>query len=79
MDKRLYHFNPEIIHNKTDAGFIDMAINHYMAVETFFSSEPTSKFIAYDIEKDTIDTLKTFIDIKHVSVFPKKNVNTMYK
>lgn len=74
-DKRLYKYNPELIANKTDEGFIEFVEKHYYDVETFFSSIPEAKFIVYDIENDTIDKLKKYIDIKNISAFPKCNVN----
>jgi hypothetical protein len=78
-DKRLYKYNPELIANKSDEGFIEFVEKHYNDVETFFNSIPEAKFIVYDIENDTIDKLKKYIDIKNISVFPKCNVNNNNK
>jgi hypothetical protein len=75
FDKRMYNYNPELIDNKTDKGFIDFVEKHYSDVEAFFNSIPEAKFIVYDIENDTIDKLTKYIDIKDISVFPKCNVN----
>ena len=75
LDKRIYKYNPELIDNKTDEGFIAFVEKHYSDVEAFFNSIPEAKFIVYDIENDTIDKLTKYIDIKDISVFPKCNVN----
>jgi hypothetical protein len=74
--ERFYNYNPEIINNKTDEGFINFVNDHYKNVEDFFNSEKNSKFIVYDIDNDNINKLKKYIDIKNISVFPKKNVNS---
>lgn len=74
--ERLYTYNPELISNKTDEGFIEFVEKYYNDVETFFNLIPEAKFIVYDIENDTIDKLTKYIDIKNISVFPKCNVNT---
>ena len=76
MDERLYKYNPELIKKKTDKGFIKFVKSHYKNVERFFKSIPDAKFLTYDINKDKIDKLKKFIDIKDIQVFPKCNVNT---
>lgn len=75
LDKRIYNYNPELIDNKTDEGFIAFVEKHYSDVEAFFNSIPEAKFLVYDIENDTIDKLTKYIDIKDISVFPKCNVN----
>lgn len=74
LDQRLYEFNPEIIEDKTDEGFIKFMTNFYLEVEAFFATQPEAKFISYDIEKDNITKLKKYIDIKDITEFPKKNV-----
>lgn len=75
-DQRLYKYNPELINDKTDEGFIHFVETHYAEVEYFFSQQPDAKFIAYDIENDNIDKLKKYIDTKNMLEFPKENVNT---
>lgn len=72
---RLYKYNPEIVSEKTDEGFILFVEKFYNDVITFFNSEPHSKFIVYDIENDNIEKLKTYIDIKHIQTFPKENIS----
>ena len=74
--ERFYTYNPEIINNKTDEGFINFVENHYKNIEDFFNSEKDSKFIVYDIDNDNINKLQKYIDIKNISIFPKKNVNS---
>lgn len=75
LDKRLYTYNPELVQSKTDAGFIEFVSQHYHNVETFFNMHKDAKFITYDIENDTIDKLKDYIDLKDVKIMPKENVN----
>lgn len=75
LDERLYKYNPELIHDKTDTGFINFVNKFYKDVEHFFSSNPKSKFISYDINNDKIEKLKQYINIKGINVFPKENVN----
>jgi hypothetical protein len=72
---RLYKYSPELINDKTDEGFINFVNKHYNDVETFFNSHQDAKFITYDIENDTIEKLKKYIDIKDIKIFPKENVN----
>ncbi len=72
---RLYEYSPELIKDKTDNGFINFVNKHYTDVETFFSSQQDAKFISYDIENDTIEKLKKYIDIKNIKIFPKENIN----
>jgi hypothetical protein len=74
LDKRLYTFNPELIEDKTDIGFVNFVNNHYNNVECFFSSVPNAKFIVYDLYNDNIDKLKLYIDLKNQTLFPKVNV-----
>lgn len=76
LDERLYKYNPELINDKTDAGFINFVNKFYKDVEYFFSLNPTSKFLSYDINDDKIEKLKKYIDIKGIKEFPKENVNT---
>jgi len=73
--KRLYKYSSELISDKTDEGFMNFVSAHYARVEAFFSRHPGSKFITYDIDEDTIDKLKTYIDVKGINKFPKENVN----
>lgn len=76
LDKRLYTYNPELVQSKNDEGFITFVNQHYLNVETFFSSQLNAKFISYDIENDNIEKLTKYIDIKNIKIFPKENVNT---
>jgi hypothetical protein len=75
LDKRLYKYNPEIIENKTDEGFINFANKHYNDVEDFFNNNKDANFLVYDIDNDNINKLKKYIDIQNISEFPKKNTN----
>jgi hypothetical protein len=74
LDKRLYTFNPELVEDKTDIGFVNFVNNHYKNVECFFSSVPNAKFVVYDLYNDNIDKLKTYINLKNQTLFPKINV-----
>ena len=76
LDERLYLYNPELIDDKSDNGFINFVNKFYKDVEYFFSLHPKSKFITYDINEDNIEKLKKYIDIKEIKEFPKENVNT---
>jgi len=73
LDQRLYQFNPELVKDKTDIGFVNFVNNHYTNVESFFSSVPNAKFIAYDLYNDNIDKLKPHINLKNQTSFPKAN------
>ena len=74
---RFYKYNPEIIDDKTDEGFIRFVENYYNDVIKFFNSEKESKFIVFDIENDNIEKLKIYIDIKNIKTFPKENVSNI--
>lgn len=77
LDQRLYKFNPELVEDKTDIGFVNFVNNHYKNVECFFSSVQNAKFIVYDLYSDNIDKLKPYIDLKNQTQFPKVNVNQL--
>lgn len=74
-DKRLFTYNPEIIADKTDIGFINFINNFYLEIETYFKENPNLKFISYHITNDKVEKLKKYIDIKNIVSFPKTNVN----
>lgn len=76
---RLYKYNPELVNKKTDQGFINFVNKHYNNIETFFSSQPTAKFITYHIENDNITKLEKYINLKGITKFPKVNVNPLKK
>lgn len=73
LNKRLYKFNPELVDSKNDKGFAKFVENHYSAVETFFGAHPDAKFLTFDIENDTINKLKKYIDIGHFTEMPHEN------
>lgn len=73
LHARIYKYNPELIKNKNDCGFIDYVNNFYNDVENFFNSNFESKFIIYDIENDNLNKLKKYIDTKNINDFPHKN------
>ena len=68
-------YNPELIKDKTDIGFIHFIKKHYNDVEKFFDSIPEAKFITFDIENESLDKLGKYIDLKNIREFPKCNVN----
>ena len=70
--KRLYKFNPELVNNKTDEGFVEFVNEHFHNIENFFKD---AKFISYDIEKDSLSKLSKYIDIKDQTELPRVNVN----
>ena len=72
---RLYRYNPELIADKTDTGFLEFVVDHYSRVETFFVARPGAKFVTYDIEADTLDKLGCYIDLKGITKFPFENKN----
>jgi len=74
-DKRLYKYNPELLEEQTDEGFIKFVEKHYNNIETFFEALPDAKFIVYDINDDKIDKLGKYIDLKNEIIFPMCNVN----
>ena len=75
LDKKLFKYNPEIISDKTDKGFIEFVNNFYLEIELYFKENKNLKFISYDINNDKVEKLKKYIDIKKISTFPKVNVN----
>uniref|UniRef100_A0A6C0KWB0 Sulfotransferase domain-containing protein n=1 Tax=viral metagenome TaxID=1070528 RepID=A0A6C0KWB0_9ZZZZ len=75
LDKRLFTYNPEIIDDKTDDGFIEFVDNFYLEIESYFEERQHLKFISYDLINDKIEKLKTYIDIKNIKILPKMNVN----
>jgi len=75
FDKRLYRYNPEIILDKTDKGFIKFIKAFYLEIESYFEKNPNLKFITYDINNDKIEKLKKYINIENMIDFPKENVN----
>ena len=75
LNKRLYTYNPNLIIDKSDKGFVNFVNKHYRDVELFFSSYPNAKFITYDIENDNIEKLEKYINLKGIKHFPKENVN----
>jgi len=75
LHNRLYKFNPELIEDKTDEGFINFVKKHYKDVEDFFETHKNAKFISYDIENDDIQKLSKYINIKNIDKFPIYNVS----
>lgn len=78
LDHRLFAYNPDLISDKTDNGFVKFVENFYEEIETFFSTKPDVKFISYNIDNDNIKKLETHIDIKDISEFPRENVNPIH-
>ena len=75
LHNRLYKYNPELIDDKTDKGFINFVQKHFNDVENFFGAQIDAKFISYDIENDDIQKLTKYIDIKNIDTFPRHNVS----
>ena len=75
MDQRLFTYNPELIEDKTDDGFINFVDNFYKEIETYFTRYSNIKYISYDINNDKIEKLKKYIDIKNIKCLPKKNIS----
>jgi len=75
LDKRLFTYNPDIIADKTDKGFIEFVNNFYLKIELYFKENQNLKFISYDINNDKVEKLKKYIDIQEFSTLPKVNVN----
>lgn len=75
LHNRLYKYNPELIDDKTDKGFINFVQKHFNDVENFFGEQIDAKFISYDIENDNIQKLTKYIDIKNIDTFPRHNVS----
>jgi len=76
---RMLKYNPELISDKTDKGFIEFINNFYSEIEIYFKENQQFKFISYDINNDKVEKLKKYIDIKNIRVFPKKNVTPIKK
>lgn len=75
LDKKLFNYNPELISDKTDKGFIEFVNNFYLQIELYFKENQNFKLISYDINNDKIEKLKKYIDIPKNYSFPKVNVN----
>jgi hypothetical protein len=76
---RLLMYNPELLNDNSDDAFIRFVRNHYKKVEEFFKAIPQSKFISFDIEKDKLEKLNPYIDLKQITVLPQKNKNPKSK
>lgn len=75
-DKRLYKYNPELLDECNTSGFIRLIEKHYSNVEAFFESlEGKCRFVSYDIEKDSLDKLKPYIDVGDFTELPHENAN----
>jgi hypothetical protein len=75
LHHRLIKYNPEILDDYSDNSFINFVKNHYLTVETFFKQQPNSKFLTFDINKDNIEKLKIYIDIKDIKMLGHYNKN----
>lgn len=75
LNERMSTYNPELIFDKTDEGFINFVNQFYTDVEEYFTFYSNVKFITYDINIDNIEKLKKYIDIKDLNTFPKINTN----
>ena len=75
LDKRLFEYNPDLISDKTDKGFIEFVNNFYLEIELYFKENQNLKFISYDINNDKVEKLKKYLDIPKNYTFPKVNVN----
>lgn len=73
LNARLQKYNPEILHDGSDEAFLALVRTHYANVAEFFAARP-AKFIAYDIEKDPVQKLGKYLDLKGIKAFPKMNV-----
>lgn len=74
-NERLVKFNPEILNKLDDKSFIEFVLKHYENIETFFSKHPDSKFISFDIERDNLEILSKYIDLKNIKTLPRENSN----
>ena len=70
---RLFKYNPELIQDKTEKGFINFINEHNNKIENFFKNKKKAKFISFDIENDSLDKLKKYIDIKNIINLPISN------
>ena len=71
-------FNPDLLNKyqgTTDEKFIQMVNDHYNNILNYFKDIPDAKFIEYNIDTDTIDKLKPFIDIKDITELPHIKIN----
>ena len=59
----MYKYNPEIISDKTDEGFIEFVNKFYKDIEEIFNNN-SYKFISYDINNDNITKLKKYLILK---------------
>lgn len=73
-DKRIINYSPQFHLN--DNNLQDFFNKHYHNVLTFFNNQPSSKFIAFDIENDNIEKLRKYIKIPlNIKSLPHKNKN----
>lgn len=70
---RLFKYNPELIKDKTEKGFIDFVNEHNNNIEIFFNKRKKAKFISFDIENDSLDKLRKYIDLKDIKNLPITN------
>ncbi len=74
-DKRIFKFNAQLFKTLDEKGFIELVLNHYKNVESFFESIPNAKFISFDIENDNIKKLNKYINTKNYKILPTKKIN----
>ena len=64
---RLFTYNPEIIDNKTDKGFIEFVNNFSFEIELYFKENTNIKFISYDINNDKVEKIYRYSKKLHFS------------
>lgn len=78
-DKKIFKYNPELFinikGNTNDEKLINLYKKHSNDVKDFFKDKPNAKFIFYDIDKDNIQKLSKYINLKNITQFPHINKN----
>jgi hypothetical protein len=73
--ERIFTYNPEFFqafqHLPTqEEQFLAFAEKHYQNIEDYFHAHPEAKFVSFDIEKDKLEKLAPYMDLKGLDNFP---------
>ena len=73
--ERIFEYNPEFFqafqHLATqEEQFLAFAEKHYKNIEDYFHAHPEAKFVSFDIEKDKLEKLAPYMDLKGMDNFP---------
>jgi len=73
--ERIFAYNPEFFQDfqhlaTQEEQFLAFAEKHYQNIEEYFHAHPEAKFVSFDIEKDNLEKLAPYLDLKGMDNFP---------